>query len=167
MRTTKKVKKVQKQKLESKAKIRRRLFKLWSEKSQLIHNETCAITGTKRGSLVNGKPAILDCHHIENRSNPNLRYSIENSILLTKSAHKFGRDSAHRGMLWFAEWLRTHRPLQYSYVLEHRNDPIDLDDRDVLYAIEKKLKAAPTEDEREIMGLTKPIPVELSPSQPV
>jgi hypothetical protein len=149
-------KKQKKQKLESKAKIRRRLFKLWSEKSQLIQNETCAITGTKRGAIINGKPAILDCHHIENRSNPNLRYSIENSILLTKSAHKFGRDSAHRGMIWFAEWLRTNRPLQYAYVLEHRNDPIDPDDRDVLYAIEAKLKTPPTPEELEILGLSKP-----------
>jgi hypothetical protein len=153
-------KKVKKQKLESKAKIRRRLFKLWSQKSLLIHNETCAITGMKRGEIINGKPAILDCHHIENRTNASLRFAIENSIILSKTAHKFGRNSAHRGMIWFSEWLRINRPKQHAYVLAHRDDPIDLEDRDVLYAIEAKLKAPPTEEELSILNVAIPTIVE-------
>jgi len=111
------------------------------------------MTGTVKGTIINGKPAILDAHHVEHRTCQSLRYNATNGILLTKSAHKFGRNSAHRGMIYFAEWLRTNRPLQYAYVLEHRNDPINLDDRDALYALEAKLKAEPTDEELEILGV--------------
>ena len=143
-------------KLESKAKIRRRLYRLWSQKSLGAHNNSCAITGTKRGEVINSKPAILDCHHIENRSNASLRFEILNSIVLTKSSHKFGRNSAHKGMIWFAEWLRSHRPLQYEYVLAHRDDPIDLDDRETLARLEAKLSAPVTDEERAILGVPTP-----------
>jgi hypothetical protein len=145
-----------KPKLESKAKIRRRLFKLWSKKVMLIHNNVCAVTGAKRGELVGGKPVILDAHHLENRSSiPALRFEILNGIALTKSSHKFGKNSAHKGSIWFAEWLRQHRPKQYAYVLAHRDDPIDLDDRDTLAKLEIKLSAPPTTEELEIIGMTK------------
>jgi hypothetical protein len=152
--------KVKKIKLESKAKIRRRLFKLWSQKVMLIGGNVCAVTGAVRGSInTDGKPVILDAHHLENRSTcPALRFDLLNGIALGKSAHKFGRNSAHKGTIWFAEWLRTNRPKQYAYVLAHRDDPINLEDRDVLYAIEKKLQEPPTAEEFDILGMTLTIP---------
>lgn len=151
------MRKIKKQKLESKAKIRRRLYRLWSQKVMLLNGNACAVTGTKNGEVIDGKPAILDGHHLENRITCQaLRFDALNGIALNKRSHKFGRNSAHKGPIWFGEWLRTHRPLQYAYVLTHRHDPIDLEDRDVLYAIEAKLKAPPTPEELEILGIVKP-----------
>lgn len=142
-------KKVKKQKLESKPKIRRRLFKLWHDKVMLLNGNKCAITGILNGSpLPDGKKAILDAHHIECKEiNPALRFDALNGIALNKSSHKFGRDSFHKAPLWAAEWLRVNRPKQYAHVLAHRNDPIDLEDRDILYAIEAKLKTPPTAED--------------------
>ena len=148
------MRKIKKQKLESKAKIRRRLYRLWSQKVMLLNGNACAVTGTKNGEIIDGKPAILDGHHLENRITCQaLRFDALNGIALNKRSHKFGRNSAHKGPIWFAEWLRTHRPLQYAYVLAHRNDPIDLENREVLYAIEEKLKAPPTDSELLVLNL--------------
>jgi len=144
-------------KLESKAKIRRRLFKLWSQKVMLANGNVCAVTGAIRGDQNNGKPIILDSHHLENRSTcQSLRFDMLNGIALSKSAHKFGKNSAHKGTIWFAEWLRVNRPKQYAYVLQHRDDEINLEDRDTLYAIEKKLSLPPTQEELDILGMLKP-----------
>lgn len=140
-------------KLEPKARIRRRLFRLWSEKVQALHDNTCAISGIKRGEVVDGVPAILDAHHLEDRKMcAALRYDPLNGILLTKRHHKFGKNSAHRGQLWFAAWLEKHRPLQLEYVLSHRDGAINLDDREVLAKIETGLKQKPTEDELKVLG---------------
>ena len=43
---------------------------------------------------------------------------------------------AHKNPVFFAEWLRTHKPEQYQYVLEHYNDKANLDDRNILEEIE-------------------------------
>lgn len=156
IKKTKKV--VKKPKLESKAKIRRRLFKLWHDKVMLLNRDTCAISGIVRGDINSkDKASILDAHHIECKEvNPSLRFDALNGIALSKSSHKFGRNSFHKAPLWAAEWLRQHRPLQYDYVLKNRDNQIDLDDRDVLYAIEDKLKTPPTDCEKNIIGLPSP-----------
>lgn len=163
-------KSIKKPKLESKAKIRRRLFKLWSQKVMLAGGNVCAITGQKRGEILNGKPVILDAHHLESRNSSSLRFELLNGISLNKTSHKFGKNSAHKGMIWFAEWLRMHRPKQYAYVLAHRDDVVDLENRDVLYAIEAKLNLPPTEEELDILGFSKkedaniqPIPLDCRP----
>jgi hypothetical protein len=162
-RRSKAVKKI---KLENKAKIRRRLFKLWSQKVMLLNDNLCAVTGAVRGSVVDGKTVILDAHHLEGRAQCQyLRFDPLNGIALSKKAHKFGKDSAHRGSLWFCEWLRINRPKQHAYVLAHRDDVIDLEDRDVLYAIEAKLLAPMTNEERDIIGMP-PLPSTPSESQP-
>jgi len=148
---------VKKPRLESKAKIRRRLFKLWHDKVMLLNGDVCAISGIVRGAInEKNKASILDAHHIECKEvNPSLRFDALNGIALSKSSHKFGRNSFHKAPLWSAEWLRKNRPLQYEYVLAHRDDAINLEDRDVLYAIEAKLKSPPTEYEKKIVGLIK------------
>lgn len=140
-------------KLEPKARIRRRLFRLWSEKVQELHDNTCAISGIKKGDVVDGVPAVLDAHHLEDRKMcAALRYDPLNGILLTKRHHKFGKNSAHRGQLWFAAWLEKHRPLQLEYVLSRRDDTINLDDREVLAQIEMSLKRKPTAAELKVLG---------------
>jgi hypothetical protein len=159
------VKKTKKKKMENKAKIRRRLLRLWHDKVMLLNGDVCAVSGIKNGEMIGEKPAILDAHHIEGKEcNPSLRFDALNGISLTKSKHKFGRDSFHKAPVWAAEWLRQNRPEQYAYVLSHRNDLIDLDDREVLYAIEAKLKEKPTEDEIRIVNAQKNVACELHPS---
>jgi hypothetical protein len=40
-----------------------------------------------------------------------------NGVCLCPKDHKFGsRKSAHRDPMWFAEWLREHRPEQYQWI---------------------------------------------------
>ena len=140
MRKPKKAKRV---KLEALPKIRRRLRKLWTLAVRAKFRNRCAITGIEHGAVgSNGKPAILNCHHLETyRMCPALRYDYVNGILLSPSAHKYGRNSAHQGCIWFAEWLRTKRPEQYAYVLKHRDDVVDLNSREYLYAIETRLNS--------------------------
>jgi hypothetical protein len=141
--------------LESKARIRRRLFKLWHDKVMLLNGNVCAVSGIVNGAInIKDKASILDAHHIECKEvNPSLRFDALNGIALSKSSHKFGRNSFHKAPLWAAEWLRTHRPLQYDYILAHRDDKIDLEDREVLYSIEAKLKHPPTEAEKAIVAM--------------
>ena len=147
-------KKTKKKKLESKAKIRRRLYRLWSQKVLSANGNTCAITGIERGSIIGGKKAILDAHHLESRySCKSLRYDILGGIALSKSSHKFGKNSAHKGPIWFSEWMKKNRPKQYEYVLKHRDDEINLEDRKVLAEIEARLRAPVTREELEILGL--------------
>lgn len=154
----KKKKAVKRKKLDSFPKIYRRLYARWREKVRVLHGDCCAISGVKSGDKWpdTGEPIILDCHHL-NHDNacPALRFDALNGILLTKSYHKYGKDSAHRGAVWFHEWLRVNRPLQHMYVLAHRNDAINLKDREALAAIEATLSAPPTAAEILIVSTQK------------
>ena len=142
-----KVKKEKRVKLEKFPKIYRRLMKLWSAKVRLLWGNRCAVT------KVSGEEKILDTHHIESRIMCQvLRYDPLNGILLSKTAHKYGRNSAHQGPVWFFQWLRKHHRPMWRYVLGHRNGKIDLKDREVLYQLEEKLKAEPTSEELAVIA---------------
>lgn len=153
----KKTKKVKRKKLDTFPTIYRRLYRLWRLKVRALHNDTCAISGEVSGDVRdNGDPVILDCHHLEHdNACQALRFDALNGILLTKSHHKYGKDSAHRGAVWFHNWLYRARPAQHAYVLQHRNDDINLKDREVLARIEAKLKSPPTLVELEIVRTRK------------
>lgn len=141
----KKAKRIKRKKLESKARIRRRLMKLWTMAVHAEYGEKCAVCGS------DSKP---NAHHIESRVMfKGLRYDPMNGVLLCPTHHKFGKDSAHMAGCWFANWLKEHLPERYAYVLAHHADPDpDLEDREVLAAIEDMLrrhiaKYAPSKDE--------------------
>ena len=138
----KRKKKAKRIKLESTARIRRRLNKKWALIVRWMHDNKCAVTGLQSGAkLPNGKKVVLDCHHLESRIICRaLRWDPMNGILLSKQAHKYGRNSAHQGPIWFITWLHSHRRLQYDHVLNHRDDPApDINSREVLYEIESRL----------------------------
>jgi hypothetical protein len=138
MRKPKKAKRV---KLEALPKIRRRLLRLWKEAVRAQFGNCCAVTGVKDKEMVNGKPTILNCHHLESyRMCAFLRYDPMNGILLSPSAHKYGRNSAHQGPIWFAEWLRNNKPMQWAFVLNNRDKLIDLNDRETLATLECRLR---------------------------
>lgn len=118
--------------LEPLARIRRRLMRLWTARVAEDWGHKCAVCGSTN---------LPNAHHMENRNTCRaLRYDPMNGILLCPSHHKFGKDSAHKGGLWFADWLLTHHKDRWDYVLRHRSDDINLNDRLVLAAIESRLK---------------------------
>jgi len=108
-------------------------MRLWTAKVAEEWGHKCAVCGS--GSTPNA-------HHLENRNTCRaLRYDTMNGILLCPSHHKFGKDSAHKGGLWFADWLRRNHPGRLVYVLAHRNDEVNLNNRETLARIEATLRA--------------------------
>ena len=135
-------KKKRRKRLEPLARIRRRLMRLWTARVGEDWKHVCAVCGSA---------STPNAHHLENRNTCRiLRYDPMNGILLCPSHHKFGKDSAHKGGLWFADWLRRNHPDRLEYVLAHRNDEINLNDRETLAKIEAYLKAPqPADSEHE------------------
>lgn len=143
-------------KLEKKTTIRNRLMRLWVAKVRLLGGDMCAVCGRGYGDVdANGKACFLNAHHIDSRhTNPRLRFDALNGILLCPKHHKFSKNSAHKGSIWFVTWLQRHRWNQYVYVMSHRDEEIDLEDRDTLALVENRLKAGPTADEIEVLKTT-------------
>lgn len=150
---TKKTKKTARKKLESLAKIRRRLMRLWTAKVHALHGGRCAICGKVHGVVdpATGRPSYMNAHHIEPRATcARLRYDVMNGILLCPSCHKFGRNSAHKGAVWFVTWLQNHRMAQYEYVLKNRDEVVNINDREYLARVESSLNAEATPEEKEL-----------------
>ena len=150
----KKIKKTKKAKLESLPKKRRRLMRMWTEKVHSMQHEVCAVCGKAHGSIdpITCKPSYLNAHHIEPRATcAALRYDPINGILLCPSCHKFGRNSAHKGSIWFITWLHDHRRLQYDYVMNHRDEVVNINDRVYLDNVENYLSRNPTAEEIDIV----------------
>jgi len=123
---------MKKPKLDSIPKIRRRLMRLWVEAVRRRAGDKCEV------SMVSMKG--LNAHHIEARANRALRYDPRNGILLTPLFHKFGKDSFHRSPAWSMRWLSMAHPEKLEYILDHRDDEIDLNDRAVLAKLEEELR---------------------------
>lgn len=127
-----KSKKLKRKKLEPLARIRRRLMRLWTRKVYEVWGGKCAVCGSTN---------LPNAHHLENRNTCRaLRYDPMNGVLLCPSHHKWGKDSAHKGGIWFANWLCKNYPDRFEYVLAHRNDTVNLNDRQVLADLEEKLQ---------------------------
>lgn len=121
--------------LEPLARIRRRLMRLWTARVGDAWGHRCAVCGSE---------STPNAHHLENRNTCRaLKFDEANGILLCPSHHKFGKNSAHKGGIWFAEWLRTHYPERYAYVLAHRDDEMNLNDRETLARLEAMLQPHP------------------------
>lgn len=149
MRMATKKKKTRKPRLESLPKIRRRLMRLWTETVHRMHDGKCAICGKVHGEVdpKTGRPSYMNAHHIEPRATcAALRYDPMNGILLCPSCHKFGRNSAHKGTIWFITWLMNNRRDQYDYIMAHRDDVVNINDRAYLAGIEARLAVKPAEE---------------------
>ena len=108
-------------------------MRLWTARVGDEWGHKCAVCGSD---------SLPNAHHLENRNTCRaLRYDPMNGVLLCPSHHKFGKDSAHKGGIWFADWLRRHHPGRLDYVLAHRLDEINLNDRATLARIEAYLRA--------------------------
>jgi hypothetical protein len=118
-------------KKESTRTITTRLYKAWAQVVHSNYGEKCAVTG---------ETGILDAHHIIPRQVcSGMRFDPENGILLSKSAHKFGKFSAHKNGVWFADWLQKNEPRKHAYCLSNVNKELDCKNRMALYAQEVDL----------------------------
>ena len=72
----------------------RKLLKLWREAAMLRAGEKCALCpNTDR----------LNCHHYFGRKNRQLRWDIDNAVILCYTHHVGGKYSAHNDPEWFRE----------------------------------------------------------------
>lgn len=142
-------------KLESTAKIRRRLFKSWS---LIVRQEgKCELCGIEYKAInTNGKITKLDSHHLISRNIKNMpiKFDINNGICLCPICHKWGSLSFHRDPITTITWLIKNHPDKYNYVLNNCHIRVDLNNRLVLEEIEKRLMA------KESLDLTKLIDID-------
>ena len=130
-------------KLEKLPKIRKRLFKLWSEKCRERANYKCEYCNRGKGDIINGKDLIkLDAHHLQSRrirGNP-LKFDLRNSVCVCPLHHKFScNESFHKAPVITIAWLIKNHPERFNYIMEHYNDIVNLNNRNILYEIERCL----------------------------
>jgi len=71
-----------------------------------------------------GRTDTLNSHHIIGKRNKVTRWEMDNGICLCTSHHVFGLKSAHQSPIWFAEWLKEARPVEYGHLKEIENNYI-------------------------------------------
>lgn len=130
--------KLHRPKKESTKTITTRLYKAWAAIVHAYHNDRCAVCGKEHTPQ-----APLNAHHIMPRQMfSGLRFDPQNGIALCPKCHKMGKFSAHKGGIWFAEFLRTKYPEKYEHCLKHKDDELDCKDRTKLYTQEAYLHTA-------------------------
>ena len=88
----------------------KKLDKLWRE----------AIKSRDKSCQICGSVAYLNAHHVIGRRNRNLRWDLDNGILLCSGCHTFKTQSAHQDPLWFMEWFENRHPYRYLTIKENR-----------------------------------------------
>jgi hypothetical protein len=137
----KKRKKPKRKKLPKLTTLKNKALRLWTEKVLEIHGGKCAVCGGTE---------TLNCHHIEDKCNYALRWDVINGICLCAGCHNFRKDSAHRSVVFFYEWLSCHRPRVIEYIRQHRHDELKHSNREVMNDIIEKL-SRPVE--AEVLGM--------------
>jgi hypothetical protein len=123
--------------------IHRRLYRLAADVCRMQGNNQCAYCFAKSGEIKeNGKPVILDGHHLIPRdASHRLKFEPRNFILLCKSHHKFSREfSAHKNPLLFFEWYNKIYSENVKWLIDHKDNEINLKDRETLQKIENNLR---------------------------
>lgn len=148
--TKSKVKKTKKTKQTSIPVITRRLFRMASKCCRDNAGNKCEICGAKSGdSSPSGGKTKIEAHHIMSRDNKDslLKFDLRNLIALCSQCHKFGKFSAHKHGIWFAEWLKTNKPEKYQWILDNSERTANLKDRKILDWIQDCLgKGLPLDD---------------------
>jgi hypothetical protein len=88
-----------------------KLDKLWKE---TIHtrDKFCQVCGQTKSRL--------NAHHIIGRRNLNLRWELQNGILLCAGDHTLRTKSAHQDPLWFSQWFQEEYPERYEHITSNR-----------------------------------------------
>ena len=122
--------------------IQSRLFRLASQICRDLAGNKCEICGIEAKTIKNGKPIRIEAHHVLSRDNKDspLKWDLRNLVALCTEHHKFGKRSAHKHGIWFAEEFKKIRPKDYQWILEHTDDTADLKDRETLQKIEDNLR---------------------------
>ncbi len=69
--------------------------------------------------IVCGSKLHLQAHHLcPKMIYKNHIYDIMNGVILCAGHHMWGKQSAERNALWWADWLSKNRPAQYKYAME-------------------------------------------------
>lgn len=89
----------------------KKLWKELREKVKVLQDNRCFVCD----KVVESYNAHT--HHIISRSVKELKFDIQNLILLCPLDHKFGSLSVHKSSIVFAELLRTKQPERYYYLL--------------------------------------------------
>lgn len=120
---------------ESTKTITNRLYSLWASIVRGLAGNRCEVCGRE-----NTPSAPLNAHHIMPRQFfTGLRFDPHNGACLCPRCHKLGKYSAHKGGLWFAEWLKKNAPARYSYCILRSDYELDCKDRSKLYSEEYTL----------------------------
>ena len=90
-----------------KKKINKLLDKEWGKNVLARDNYICQVC-KKKGN----QP-----HHIIPKMFRILRWEIDNGITLCYSCHIANRYSAHKNAIWFSNWLKVNKPIQYLKAL--------------------------------------------------
>ena len=64
----------------------------------------------------------LQTHHLIPKTIKVFMYDDKNGITLCSHHHRLGRYSAHQNPLWFVDWLKNNRPMQYELAMERLKD---------------------------------------------
>ena len=79
----------------------------------LERDKCCQICGRTDGRL--------NAHHLLPKQYKELRYDIDNGMILCWQHHKAGKFSPHQNPIWFYKWLETNRPEVLSWILARLN----------------------------------------------
>ena len=88
-----------------------KLDKLWREAIKK-RDEFC--------QLCHENSSRLNAHHIIGRRNRNLRWDLNNGILLCPGCHTFRNDSAHQDPAYFMKWFEEEYPERYKHIMNNR-----------------------------------------------
>ena len=135
--------KAKKKKLSPIPTIHRRLFHLASLVCREQGNHQCAYCGIKAGELgPSGKKVRLEGHHLIPRdASPSLKFEPRNLICLCTLHHKFSREcSPHKNPLIFYKWYEENYKENMEWLIEHKDNEINLKDRETLQKIEDNLR---------------------------
>lgn len=100
---------LKKKKTTPSAKLKGRCDVLWAKAVKLRAEGLCEFCA---------KPGA-DSHHMVGRTAVYLRHALPNGVFLCKGCH-FRFHNRESLFLW--DWMRVHRPEDYQYVLDHRQE---------------------------------------------
>lgn len=67
----------------------------------------------------------LNAHHIIPKNFLKYKYDLSNGMTLCVTCHQFGKFSAHKNPLWFANWFREQRPYDFLTASQRIRELLD------------------------------------------
>jgi len=117
----KKSKKLTKAKIKKNLKrLKNKALKLWALAVKVRAHNKCEAPGCDSTEFLNS-------HHLESKYNCKaLMLDVRNGLCLDAGHHRFKQDSAHKSFCFTLMCLYKHRESDIDYLLEHRNDVVEL-----------------------------------------